>query len=107
MLYPCDRIVELAGAITSHLDPEVAKLGDIVDELEAHVDNAVIYGARSRIARVRSTAIDYRRFLQPQRDALERLSLATADWLTDADRLHLREAANRADRKSTRLNSSH
>src|SRR3546814_3362762 len=63
----------------------------------------MIYGARSRIAQVRSTAIDYRRFLQPQRDALERLSMATAGWLTDEDRLHLREAANRAARMAEEM----
>ncbi len=100
---PGDLIVELADAITTRLDPEVAALGDVVDELEGHIDNAVILGARSRIAKARSTAIDYRRFLQPQRDALERLSLATADWLGADDRLHLREAANRAARMAEEM----
>lgn len=101
---PGDLIVELADAITRRLDPEVAALGDAVDELEGHLDNATsIHGARSRIARVRSSAIDYRRFLQPQRDALDRLATATVGWLDDADRLHLREAANRAARMAEEL----
>ena len=101
---PGDLIVDLADAITTRLDPEIALLGDTVDELEGHIiDNAVLHGARRRIAEARSTAIDFRRFLQPQRDALERLALATVQWLDDADRLHLREAANRAARMAEEL----
>lgn len=103
ILDPGDLIVELADVITARLDPVVATLGDTVDDLEAHVDNAVIYGARSRIADARSHSIDYRRFLQPQRDALERLSTATVAWVTEEDRLHLREAANRAARMAEEL----
>jgi len=98
ILDPGDLITALALHITHCLDPEVARLGDLVDELEASVGNAVIYGARRQIAEARSRAIDFRRFLQPQRAALERLSTATTDWLTDEDRDHLREAADRAAR---------
>lgn len=100
---PGDLIVEMAHVITTRLDPEVADLGDVVDELEGHIENAVIYNARARIGAARSAAIDYRRFLAPQRDALERLSTAQAQWLTDDDRLHLREAADRAARMAEEM----
>src|SRR3546814_8225569 len=89
--------------ITARLDPEVAVLGDLIDYLEGHIGESAVAGARSRIAGVRSRSIDFRRFLQPQRDALERLSLTTAEWVTEEDRLHLREAANRAARMAEEL----
>ena len=91
ILDPGDLIVDLADAITARLDPEVAVLGDLIDDLEGHIGERAVAGARSRIAGVRSRSIDFRRFLQPQRDALERLSLTTAEWVTEEDRLHLRE----------------
>ncbi|WP_226998482.1 zinc transporter ZntB [Tardibacter chloracetimidivorans] len=103
ILDPGDLIVDLADAITARLDPEVAVLGDLIDDLEGHIGERAVAGARSRIAGVRSRSIDFRRFLQPQRDALERLSLTTAEWVTEEDRLHLREAANRAARMAEEL----
>src|SRR3546814_18570449 len=69
----------------------------------SHIGERAVAGARSRIPGVRSRSIDFRRFLQPQRDALERLSLTTAEWVTEEDRQHLREAANRAARMAAEL----
>jgi len=58
---------------------------------------------RRTIARVRSEAIGYRRFVVPQRQALERLALLEVDWLEEDDRLHLREAADRFARMGEEL----
>ena len=103
VLDPGDLIVALADSITARLDPEVATLGDVVDDLETNIGNSGMFGARHKVTDVRSAAIDYRRFLQPQRNALERLSMADLPWLTDEDRLHLREAADRAARMAEEM----
>lgn len=103
VLDPGDLIVTLAGIITGRLDPEVARLGDLVDDYETMLETRPIAGARRRIAQARSTAIDYRRFMAPQRLALDRLAQTQCDWLTDEDRLHLREAADRAARMAEEL----
>lgn len=103
ILDPGDLIVALAGVITDRLDPEVARLGDLVDDYEAMLETRPITGARRRIAEARSTAIDYRRFVAPQRLALDRLAQTQCGWLTDDDRLHLREAADRAARMAEEL----
>lgn len=103
ILDPGDLIVALAGIITGRLDPEVARLGDLVDDYEAMLETHPIAGARRRIAQARSTAIDYRRFVAPQRLALDHLAQSQCDWLTDEDRLHLREAADRAARMAEEL----
>jgi zinc transporter len=47
---------------------------------------------------VRSEAINYRRFLAPQRAALEKLATLPGDWLAEDDRAHLSAAADRAAR---------
>ena len=60
---------------------------------------------RRTVAKARSQAIGYRRFVAPQRLALERLAETEADWLDEADRRHLREAADRAARMTEELES--
>ena len=100
---PGDLIAAIAVAITEQLDPDVAGLGDELDDCEEGLDGERLYALRRTISRVRSQSIGYRRFVSPQRDALERLSALPADWLADDDRLHLKEAADRAARMAEEL----
>jgi len=100
---PGDLVAAFALAITVTLDQEIAALGDEIDDCETtlHADHA--YRMRRTVARVRSTAIAYRRFVVPQRHALEGMADLDADWLEDDDRLHLREAADRFARMAEEL----
>lgn len=100
---PGDLIAALAVAITAELDPKIAGLGDEIDACEADLDPDRAFAMRRMIARVRSEAIGYRRFVVPQRQALERLSLLDAAWIEEEDRLHLREAADRFARMAEEL----
>lgn len=103
LLDPGDLISTLAILITDDLDPEVAALGDLLDDCEIQLDANTAYRLRHKITHARSQSIAYRRFVAPQRQALERLSAIDADWLDDADRLHLREAADRCARMTEEL----
>jgi len=100
---PGDLIAEFAVAITEELDPEVADLGDVLDDCEAQLDPAMVFELRRTVTRVRSQAIGYRRFLSPQRAALEKLAALPVGWLRDDDRLHLAAAADRAARMAEEL----
>lgn len=100
---PGDLIAALAWAITDILDPVVAAMGDEVDSCEADLDPNRIFAMRRIITRVRSDAIQYRRFVAPQRQALERLAALDAGWLEEDDRLHLRDAADRFARMTEEL----
>ncbi|WCT73755.1 zinc transporter ZntB [Sphingomonas naphthae] len=100
---PGDLISALAILITAKLDPHVADLGDLVDSCEADFDADRAYEMRRLIARARSQAIAYRRFVVPQRQALEGLAIMKTEWLEEADRLHLREAADRFARMGEEL----
>ena len=102
---PGDLIAAFATAITSDLDPEVAALGDELDDCEERLDAERVFELRRTVTRVRVAAIGYRRFLVPQRSALERLSALPADWLQDDDRLHLNAAADRAARMAEELDA--
>lgn len=103
ILDPGDLLSALASAITDDLDPDVAILGDSLDECELEIDKKSVYRMRRLVSDARNKAIGYKRFVFPQRAALERLAAAKIAWLDDDDRLHLREAADRAARMSEEL----
>lgn len=102
---PGDLVAAFARAITAGLDPDVAALGDSLDDAELAVDTKDAFGLRHGIAQARRRAIGLRRFVGPQREALDRLAGLECDWLEEADRLHIREAADRFARMSEELES--
>jgi zinc transporter len=102
---PGDFVAILADHITDDLDPHVADYGDQLDECELMLDATKAFQLRRKIAVVRGKAIEYRRFVAPQRQALERLSSLECDWLEPDDRQHLTEAADRFARMAEELES--
>src|SRR3712207_660138 len=100
---PGDLVAAFARAISTQLDPEVADLGDTLDECESGLDPHQIYKLRTKIAQIRSDAIAYRRFVAPNRDALTTLAHLDFEWLEEEDRLHIREAADRFARMTEEL----
>lgn len=102
---PGDFVALLAGRITGDLDPRIADLGDTLDDCELMLDANRAFALRREIAAARAQAIAYRRFVAPERQALERLAELKCDWLEDDDRLHLREAADRFARMTEELES--
>ncbi len=104
ILDPGDLVAAFARAISKQLDPEVAGLGDRLDDHESALDDPRgLYRLRTAIARIRSDAIAYRRFVAPNRDALETLADIDFEWLAEEDRLHIREAADRFARMTEEL----
>jgi zinc transporter len=101
-----DLVSALAMAITETLDEAIASLGDDLDECETTLDAKRAFVMRRQIAQTRSEAIQYRRFVVPQRQALERMAALPVAWLEDDDRLHLREAADRFARMAEELEAS-
>lgn len=105
VLDPGDLIAALAQAITEELDPVVADLGDSLDDCEEQISAGKAFELRRMVNRVRSQAIGFRRFINPQRAAIEKLAAIPGDWLGDDDRLHLSSAADRAARMAEELES--
>jgi len=98
-----DFVATLAQAISAGLDPEVADLGDQLDDCEGALDDGNIYALRRRIAVLRSQAIALRRFVAPDRDALASMAQLPFDWISTEDRMHLRDAADRFARMAEEL----
>ncbi|HEY0626784.1 MAG TPA: CorA family divalent cation transporter [Allosphingosinicella sp.] len=100
---PGDLVAFFARAISKQLDPEVAALGDQLDDAESDLEPRQVYKLRATIAGIRSEAIAYRRFVAPDRDALLTLADLRVGWLQDDDRVHIREAADRFARMTEEL----
>lgn len=105
ILDPGDLVAAFARAISTELDPQVADLGDDLDDCETELDSYNVYKLRTRIAHIRSQAIAFRRFVSPDRDALVTLAQLDFDWLAEDDRMHIREAADRFARMTEELES--
>jgi zinc transporter len=101
---PGDLVAAYARAISLQLDPQVAGLGDTLDDIESDLENPKsLYGHRRTITRIRSEAIGFRRFVAPDRDALLTLAALDFDWLSEEDRLHIKEAADKFARMTEEL----
>ena len=101
---PGDLVAAYARTISQQLDPQVAALGDCLDEVESDLEDPKnLYRYRSEITRIRSEAISFRRFVAPDRDALLTLADYDFEWLSEDDRIHIREAANKFARMAEEL----
>ena len=103
ILDPGDLVAAFAREISRQLDPQVAELGDLLDDCESAMETKSIYKLRTSIAEIRSQAIAFRRFVAPDRDALTTLAAMDVDWLEEQDRLHINEAADRFARMTEEL----
>lgn len=99
-----DLVAAYAVIIALELDPQVAGLGDTLDDIETDLEQPKsLYRHRTAITRSRSEAISFRRFVAPDRDALMTLASLDVEWLGDDDRLHIREAADKFARMAEEL----
>ncbi len=93
-----DLLVHLAERLGERMSDVLGGLGDTLDALEEDVISDESHEIRPKLARVRREAISLRRYLAPQRDVLARLQSERVEWLTDVDRIRMREAADRMTR---------
>ena len=91
LLMVMDRIVDRMGDVISKID-------DLVDELEESVLSAESHELRSDLSKLRRQSISLRRYIAPQRDILLRLQNESLSWLSEQDKLHLREIVERSAR---------
>ncbi|MDH5516645.1 MAG: zinc transporter ZntB [Gammaproteobacteria bacterium] len=94
---PCSSgefLASIASRLVERMSVVVQDIDDKTDLLEGQVLAEQSYQLRSDISKLRREAISLRRYLAPQREAMSRLFNERAEWLSDTDRLRLREAAD-------------
>ncbi len=84
----------LAARLFERMQPVLAALDEKTDEIEEAVLAEEDVSLREAIVDVRIQAIMFRRYMAPQRDAIEQLMLADVTWLDDTHRRHLQESHN-------------
>jgi zinc transporter len=92
---PSDFISELADRLLQSMTPVINDLDDAVDRLQAELLTTTSAALRRQLRDIRQEAINFRRYLAPQRDALSRFQTEQTSWLLDLDKSYLREIADR------------
>jgi zinc transporter len=98
---PCSSgefLMLLTDRIADRMGDVVAEFDDKVDDIEDTVLSADSEELRTQLSTLRRTSVKLRRYIAPQRDALIRLLNERIPWLLEAERAHLKEAAERTAR---------
>ncbi len=91
-------LVDLVEAMVRDLAPVVETLEEELDAIEEALLEEDTPVERRTLADLRRRAVELRRYLYPQRDALARLAVERIPWLDDGLRARLRELAERTAR---------
>lgn len=103
---PADLMVTLADGLTIRMGSVISTLEEQVDDLEDKVVEAQSHELRLALGAIRREAIGLRRFIGPNREAIQRLVNDPADWMDQTDRLRLREVADKITRYVEDLDSA-
>lgn len=102
---PGDFARALSYKLTERMEPVITDLSDKADALEDLAVSSDGNPVRSDIADLRREAILLRRYIAPQKDALNRLSSDVTNVISESNRLDLREAADRVTRMVEELDA--
>ncbi|MGD8917148.1 MAG: zinc transporter ZntB, partial [Syntrophobacterales bacterium] len=86
-----DRLMVRMGGVIGELEDKAAELEEAVLTAESHE-------LRPMLASIRRDAINLRRYMAPQREAIARLQSEKISWLAEEDRVRLRETYDRLTR---------
>jgi zinc transporter len=93
-----DFLAMVADLLVARMEPVIDSLGEGVDLLETELSTLRPQRARHDLRELRHTAIVLRRYLTPQRDIMGRLQMEACDWLSQHNRIALREVGDRIAR---------
>ncbi|TKB50519.1 zinc transporter ZntB [Ferrimonas sediminicola] len=91
-------LVLLTGRLMARMQGTIDQTEELIDEIEEQMLSGAPPVLRSQIASVRRTVISLRRYLSPQREALQQLQTLRIVWLNQEDRQALREVADHLSR---------
>lgn len=90
---------ELLAMVSDKLVRDLEPVLDAMDEEVDELDDLIFHGdasdVRHRLKLLRRRSVQLRRYLAPQRDALNRIEHDDAPWLRERDKLRLREVIDK------------
>ncbi len=87
-------VSRLMQCLFKRIEPVLNELEDQTDAIEERVLEAVDTSLREEIVDVRKQAILFRRFMVPQRDAIDQLRMSRLNWLSEQHQRSLQENYN-------------
>jgi zinc transporter len=99
-------LARIAGKLTERAEPYVLDIEEQVDDLEAEMLDGGRQDIRARLAHARQTAVHFRRFIAPQRDALNRLAVEESGLFDHHAQTELREIADRVTRMTEEIDAA-
>lgn len=93
-----DLLVDLAAGLIERVAPVIDQLEETADDIEERLIASGDRELRQFLSKLRRQAISLRRYLAPQREALNRLQDGESPWLHSRHRSRLREITDRVVR---------
>lgn len=90
-----ELFARIAEKVVKKMEPVIGELEDKADELDATLLQRDSFECRMALGEMRRQAINLRRYLAPQREALFRLQVEDATWLSKRDKIRLREVTDK------------
>ncbi len=103
---PGEFVALLASKITTAIEPYVDEVTDAIDELEDVVIEESETKIRGRLAEARRVAVQLRRYIAPQRDAINALSLSDIPLFDPRTRMSLRETSDVVTRMTEEIDAA-
>ena len=91
---PSELLTDITDSLVGRIGDVVRQVDEQMDTLEDAVVSAESHALRSTLGEVRRVAIQLRRYLAPQRDAVSRLYTERDPWIKEQERWRLREIAD-------------
>lgn len=96
----------LIARLTERMAGTVSAFEDNLDELESNLAGMDLTVTRRTLSDIRQNAVLLRRYMAPQREALNSLLIEPPKWMSDLDRMHLRETADHLTRYVEELDAA-
>jgi zinc transporter len=90
-----DLLALIGDKLVRDLEPVLDGMDEEVDELDEMIFHGDASEVRERLKLLRRRSVQLRRYLAPQRDALNRIEHDDAPWLLERDKLRLREVIDK------------
>ncbi|MET0155190.1 MAG: zinc transporter ZntB [Rickettsiales bacterium] len=91
-------VAMLALRLFERMQPALNQLDDDADRIEERILERADTSLREDIIAIRKKAILFRRYMAPQREAVDELRMADLSWLNEIHRRHLQESYNHVTR---------
>lgn len=95
---PGELLVRIAAKVIRDVGPVLDELDEEIDRLDEQCETDMSRDWRSALGELRRRALELRRYLAPQREALGLLQSAEVSWLNRRDYGYLREISDRVIR---------